>query len=322
MIQYKLFERSSSVHYAAASGIWNAAASPEFTISPTFIGYNTQAFTGVTQEGRLAFDGRRPVGYALVSHAEGLPQVVSPETGFVELVAVHPDYQRREIGTQLMDWAEGWLRKRGVREIRLGGGLVSFAPGVPDELNAQGFFKLRGYQARAGNPYEWDVARSLVSGPPLEKPERSERASLRPARPSDLDSLHEFFAREFPGRWQYEFNEFIRLGGRISDVLLLIVDDQLQGFAWITLEDSLRSLERYHPARLPEPWAHMGPLGVGESLRGQGWGRFMMQSALQFLRMRSIRGVVIDWTSLLDFYEKFGFTPYRRYIILSKAGSG
>jgi GNAT superfamily N-acetyltransferase len=319
MIQYKLFERSSSVHYSAASGIWNAAAGPELAISPTFIAFNTQVFTGVEQEGRLAFDGRRPVGFVLVSHAEALPKVVSPQTGFIELLAVHPDYQRRGIGTQLCEWAESWLHRRGVRAVQVGGGLTPFSPGLPDELNAQGFFQQRGYAPRSGNPYEWDLARSMITGQPLERPERRDRVSVHPARLSDLEAFTEFLTCEFPGRWPYEFSEFMRLGGRISDVLLLVVEDQIQGFVWTTLDDSIRPLERYHPQRMPEPRAQLGPLGIAQNMRGKGWGRYMLQSALQHLRSRNIRGMVVDWTTQLAFYEKLGFAPYRRYSIMTKA---
>jgi predicted N-acetyltransferase YhbS len=31
-----------------------------------------------------------------------------------------------------------------------------------------------------------------------------------------------------------------------------------------------------------------------------------------------VRGCVVDWTGLLDFYGKFGFKPFRQYQILEK----
>jgi GNAT superfamily N-acetyltransferase len=318
MIQFKPFERSNPANLAAASAVWNAAVGGELSISPTLIAYNTQSFSGVQQEGRMAFDGRRPVGFVLASRAEGVPEAASPDQGFIDLTAVHPDFQRRGVGSQLVDWAEGWLKRGGASKVQLGGGLPAFAPGVPDELHAQGFFQQRGYKPREENPYEWDVARSMAEGPPIIRPEAPGSGGVSPARPTDKDRLDEFFTREFPGRWHYEFSEFIRLGGRLADFLLLHREDRIYGFAWITLDDSIRPLERYYPHRLPQPWSQIGPIGISKEMRGSGWGGFLLQSALFHLRSRHVRSVVVDWTSLLGFYEKYGLKPYRRYVLMAK----
>jgi GNAT superfamily N-acetyltransferase len=318
MIQFKPFERSNPAHLAAASAVWNAAVGGDLSISPTFIAYNTQSFTGVLQEGRMAFEGRRPIGFVLTSRAEGVPEAASPEQGFIDLTAVHPGFQRRGIGSQLMEWAESWLKRGGARNIQLGGGLPAFAPGVPDELHAQGFFQQRGYTTRTENPYEWDVARSMAEGPPITRPEPPNSGSASPARQNDTDALDEFFQREFPGRWHYEFSEFVRLGGRTTDFILLHREDRIQGFAWTTLDESIRPLDRYYPRRLPQPWSHIGPIGISKELRGSGWGGYLLQSAVFHLKSRNVRSVVVDWTNLLGFYEKYGFKPYRRYVLMDK----
>ena len=41
-------------------------------------------------------------------------------------------------------------------------------------------------------------------------------------------------------------------------------------------------------------------------------------AAVAALRARGVRGCVIDWTGLLDFYGKWGFKPYRRYLFIRK----
>ena len=92
----------------------------------------------------------------------------------------------------------------------------------------------------------------------------------------------------------------------------------VDGFARITLKDSERPLDRFYMHRLPKPWEQLGPIGVSASVRGKGYGGALLDAALCQLRDCGVRGCVIDWTELIDFYAKFSFTPYREYLILIK----
>jgi predicted N-acetyltransferase YhbS len=57
---------------------------------------------------------------------------------------------------------------------------------------------------------------------------------------------------------------------------------------------------------------------VSSDARGRGFGTALVRAALDQLRRQGVRGCVIDWTHLIDFYAKFGFKPYREYAILIK----
>jgi len=70
--------------------------------------------------------------------------------------------------------------------------------------------------------------------------------------------------------------------------------------------------------RLPKPWGQLGPIGVSKDARGKGYGGALLDAGLRYLRDQGVRGCVIDWTDLVDFYGKFGFKPYREYAILAK----
>ena len=142
---------------------------------------------------------------------------------------------------------------------------------------------------------------------------------IRPAQPGQEEAVLEFFNRSFPGRWQFEFLEFLREGGRRSDYMLLWTERGVDGFARLTLEDSERPIERFHMRRLPRPWGQLGPIGVSDNWRGKGYGGALLDAGLRRLRECGVRGCVIDWTSLVDFYGKFGFKPYRQYAMLFKA---
>ena len=61
------------------------------------------------------------------------------------------------------------------------------------------------------------------------------------------------------------------------------------------------------------------PSASARTRRGKGYGAALLDGGLRYLKDAGIAGCVIDWTGLLDFYGKFGFKPYREYLMLGKA---
>ncbi len=307
------FERTPDICGSIAS-LWNAAAGPALAFGSDFVAFNTQPMPGLAQAGRLAWEDDRLAGVVLAS-------VVVEEGPFkgeawLDLLAVTPAFQRRGIGTALIKWAEDWLARQGGRVVHLGGSLNPFAAGLPVELGTQNFFLPRGYVADE-QPFEWDVARSLKDYQTL-YPEPLPGADLRPLQPGEEYELIAFLQREFPGRWLYEVEQFFRIGGRAGDFIVLRTDIGVDGFCWMTFADSARPLDRFYMHGLPRPWGQIGPLGVGAGCRGKGYGGALIDAAACYLKARGVDGSLIDWTSLLDLYGKFGYQPYRQYHMLSK----
>ncbi len=301
------------VHEVCAT-IWNAACGPDLMVSPTFIGYNLRSSTGIERSGQLAYVDEQPVGFVFVGAAMGEQP---PRQGWVECISVYPQYQRHGIGSALMDWAEGWLQERQAKRARLGAGLRPFAAGLPDPLQSASFFIQRGYGMTPGYEYEWDVARDLSDYVPVGA---VAGADLRPLQMGEEAELLAFLRREFPGRWLYEVEEYFNEGGRATDYMVLRTPHTgLDGFCWMTFEDSVRPLERFYMQRLPHPWGQIGPLGVGKGCRGLGLGGALIDAAIRHVQRAGVRGCIIDWTSLLDLYARFGFQPYRRYTMLAKS---
>lgn len=314
------FDADDRSHLAAAAELWNAACDAELAITLAGLHYNTRPSTGAQQAGRFAFVAGEPVGFVLATEfSSGDPRVSSLEQGWIDALAVAPAHQGLGIGAALLDWAEGWLSDHGCIRLRLGGGLRPFAPGVPADLPSVGYFRRRGYANRDDGPVVWDVARDLREYRTPSFAAEALSAQVRPAQGADADTLLTFFEREFSGRWLYEVGEFLRGGGRISDIMVLLTPVGIDGFCWLTFEDSVRSLDRFFMARLPRPWGQLGPIGISAGLRGRGYGAAVLDAGLRRLRDAGIAGCVIDWTGLLDFYGKFGFRPYRKYEMLTNA---
>jgi GNAT superfamily N-acetyltransferase len=304
-------DAQSPAHAAAIASIWNAACGVALSITPRFAAYNLRATTGLTQAGKLLLNAGTPVAFVIAS-------IATPNEAWLDAIAVHPQFQRRGYGRALLRWAVEWLRDSGAQRVVLGGSLRPFVPGAPVETDSARFFRAQGW---AGDAIDADLSCDLASE--LLVHPGATNVSVTPVSVEDVPALREFLARSFPGRWRFECDEHFREGGRPEDYIALWADDsgmqRVEGFCQITLEDSLRPLDRFYPHGLPRPWGQLGSIGVSSECRGKGYAAAMINGALAFLKARGVRGCVIDWTELISFYERFGFKVSREYVMMRLA---
>jgi GNAT superfamily N-acetyltransferase len=298
---------------AAIVNLWNEALAPDMAISNTFVQYNLRPSAGVQSRIFLACIDDAIVGATLASALHGEPAVNPYGEGWIDLLVVASAFQRKGIGRHLLSLAEQWLAATGCCAAQIGGGLRPFAPGVPD-TGVAGFFQRCGYEAFNT---VWDMAANLATyRPPGNLSQNS--CAARPAAPGQEEMLLDFLRREFPGRWRYEAEMFLADGGRISDYMLLWTERGIDGCCLLTFPDSVRPIERFYPYRLPKPWGQIGSIGVSADRRGQGLGSVLLDAGLRRLHDNGVNGCVIDWTTLIDFYGKFGFERYRAYGMVGK----
>ena len=308
------FTDFSPAHIDDVICIWNAAAHRDYPLTKRLLCYNLIPSTGEVIEGRVAIHHKEVVGFVLVC---ALIHDPASTLGWISTMAVEPSAQRKGIGSELLTWAESWLKEQRCKRVRIGGNLRPFSPGLPYAMRENDvFFEKHGYQPPTGQPYEYDIARSLKDYRRVyPKPVHAE---LTPMQAEEESLLLDFLHREYPGRWEFEAHELLRNGGRASDYLLLRVRGEVQGFCRLTLPDSERPIERFYPQRLPHPWGQFGPLGLSKAVRGQGLGGYLIDAAALHLQSLGVDGCVIDWTSLVDLYGKFGFRIYNQYVSLLK----
>jgi GNAT superfamily N-acetyltransferase len=304
----------TSEHTAEAVRIWNAASHTDYPINERFLSYNVIPTTGEIIDGQVAIGNGEAVGFVL---ACAVTNDSSMTLGWVSAMAVKPSAQRQGLGSELLTWAEGWLKEKGCKRIRIGGNLRPFLPGLPYVMRENAaFFEKHGYQSPPHQPCEYDIARSLKDYQPIYS--QPAHADLSPMQPGEEHLLLDFLSREYPGRWEFEAREFVKNAGRASDFLLLRTNGKVHGFCRITLSDSERPIERFYPQRLPQPWGQFGPLGLSRAIRGQGLGGYLIDAAALHMQSLGVDGCVIDWTSLVELYGKFGFTIYNQYVSLFK----
>lgn len=203
------------------------------------------------------------------------------------------------------------LRERGTTTILFGMDSRHFWPGVPvDKPRLNDFLTIEGF-SMSGEYF--DLERDL-SGytPPRDLP--TEGVDFRVLTPEDHDLLVRFFDREFPGRWRYDVLTKIEQEGCYTGIVGLFHNDAIHGFA--AIQDSTCKYPiggAVWRNSLGENWGALGPIGVSQKVRGNGWGGAMLSAGLLELKSRGVRQCIIDWTTLDEFYGKHGFEKTRVY---------
>jgi len=85
------------------SEVWNAACPTDLTLAPRLIEFNLGPISGGQQQGQLAvLPDQTVVGFVVASTLQGQPHVAPSTAGWIDAIAVKPDYQRQGLGTALL----------------------------------------------------------------------------------------------------------------------------------------------------------------------------------------------------------------------------
>jgi GNAT superfamily N-acetyltransferase len=205
--------------------------------------------------------------------------------------------------TLLLHGLETHLAQEGCARVEISGGLLHLVPGVPaDASDALRFFERRGYTFEPEPDYDLVGDLRTFAGAPS--------PDARVATDADRSGLLDFLAREFPGSWELHARWHLEHGGRPSDFVVAVVEDRIEGFCHIFQPDAWPP----GPSTYWSSAGGLGPIGVSAALRGRGLGRQLMDASLLELRASGVGRCTIDWTRLLDFYARFGFSPLRAYL--------
>jgi predicted N-acetyltransferase YhbS len=235
--------------------------------------------------------------------------------GWIEAMAVDPARQGQGVGRDLLAWATYRLRSQGAQKILLGAGFRHFFPGVPAELTgAKDFFGKAGFSERGVCHDLRGNLRGFVAPPSAAAALAAVGATARPCETGDIPALHAFLQAEFPGRWRFDTKRFIDRGGDPGEIIVISQGAQVLGFAHIYhWRGSYQGPPIYWHTLLGRRYGGLGPIGVAAGMRGKGLGLALLQLGLEHLARKGVENAVIDWTGLVDFYGRVGFTPWKTY---------
>src|SRR5438132_5500620 len=165
----------------------------------------------------VACEGEKVVGFVATQIPVGLG---GGERAGLMCLLVSPDWQRKGIGRELVEHALAALKGRGVSEVQLGaGGLSYFWPGVPANLpDALGFFRACGWP-ETHSMFDLVADISTYRTPP-EVYERKRRpdVEIMIASAGDIRTVLDFESRHFP-RWLPHYRKLVEHGA-FSDVVI------------------------------------------------------------------------------------------------------
>lgn len=222
----------------------------------------------------LALDGSQLVGLSLASAATG-------EHGAISVVAVHPNFRRQGVGSRLLQLAEQYLHEKGARRASIGeaslaepfllglyGGCAS--PGILEDTHeARPFLEKNGYSVRESHVI---LRKSL---PRLSPPSDPRFAAIHPG--------HEVLAG--PARNQGRMRECALGPVEAAEMCLRRKSDGA-----ILARLLLWDMEPFHTGT-GHPCVGLLDLQVSESHRRQGFAKFLLTTALLYLRERSYQAV-------------------------------
>lgn len=299
----------------ALVALWNRSFPESYPMRAKLLRQVTWQSPQFDLEGsQTVWDGERLVA-AIFLKRFLVPMHAVPDDGrgFIQALFVDPEYQGRGIGTVLLQDGIAHIRRYWQGVIRIGGDPDRLFPGIPSESPALTWFARRG--AVLGKPG------IDLQNLELQETEYPYGDEYRPAAWEDREDLLAFLAMEFPGRWTWEVAQHFETGGRPEEIMLAEREGRIVGFAMIYTHESARVGPGVYwtCGREGEPLAEgrvpggLGPIGVGLSVRGKGMGLGLLQAGLAELQRRGVTEAVIDWTSLVQFYGKAGFRPWRYY---------
>ncbi len=296
--------------------LWNECLGIAFPMSEALWVQNTIDDINVQNDGSIGmYEGEELVGFTVVKiYQEKLSTVMPRDIGWIQCLVVKPTFQKKGIGERLLKKAEEALLSASVKEIRLGRDPWHYFPGVPKENpTAVSWFKKHGYQV---DSVETDLLKNIALGESL--PLKNSLTSYRLLKDKDLPELVRFLGKTFPGRWHYEAIHYAKIGnGR--EFIGLFIDNELKGFCRINDPTSPMIAQNVYWSKLfTGTLGGIGPLGVDRQLRGKHYGIDLVKAATNELIARGMEHIVIDWTQLVEFYEKLGYSIWKQYVAMSK----
>ncbi|MET3293204.1 UNVERIFIED_CONTAM: putative N-acetyltransferase YhbS [Brevibacillus sp. OAP136] len=309
-------------YLGALCQFWNQELGERFPMREELFAQNSFEDANVLADGSwIALDAHtdRVIGFVVAKswQEQGLSVRLGKGIGWIQVLLVAQNERGKGIGRELLARAERALIAHGAQKIWLGRDPYHYFPGVPEESHeVKSWFEHQGYTLT--EPLENDLLCRYEEGQPFTVPTFVD-VRFRLAERADEEALLRFLHRCFPGRWEYEAIHYFRRGGVGREFVVLEKEGEIIGFCRINDAHSPFIAQNVYWADLMgESYGGIGPLGVDPVHRQKGYGLAVVQAGIAFLRERGVTSIVIDWTTLVSFYEKLGYRSWKQYAKYSK----
>lgn len=310
-------------------GLWNRN-NPEFKIIDRLIQQNVfYPFTNVNVTGFLILDNEQIKGFSLVKYLDShISDYVNKNYGWISLFVVDKKTANfKTVAQKLLNETEEFLLENGVEEVRFGGDPQNFIPGLPVAMKDDYYQILKEGGFNSGS-CEFDLYRNIESFKQTDRIDIIEQKHGKELLVSSVSKskeryLLEFLRENFPGRWYFEADNIRRIPGGVNDYFLLYFKGNPVGFARTNTHiSSYMGPNVNWGSQWGKKYCGLGPIGIDKDFRGRGWGLYLMLKIITLFQEKGYQHMVIDWTTLINYYKKIGFSPWREYETMSKKVEG
>ncbi|MEK4229398.1 GNAT family N-acetyltransferase [Solibacillus sp. FSL H8-0538] len=297
--------------------LWNAELDTEFPMRKELFLQNSFYDVNVFEEGSfIALDDNGQVIGFVVSKTwqEKMDVAMDKRRGWIQTLLVCSDARHNGLGTMLLKKAEQALTNVGIKEIQLGGDPFHYLCGIPlNQLETIKLAEKHGYVKRIDT---YDLVNELAKDYVMPAHPNVEYVLLKQ---EEAPQLIAFLQRCFPGRWEYEAMKYFEMGGTGREFVVLKKEGEIIGFCRINDDQSpMIAQNMYWRQLIDGEVGGIGPLGVDQNEQKQGYGLGIVQAGMAYLQQRSVETIIIDWTFLVEFYEKLDFNVWKSYGIYLK----
>ncbi|MGM0437373.1 MAG: GNAT family N-acetyltransferase [Bacillota bacterium] len=300
--------------------LWNKE-NPEFKIRDSLIEQNIfSPFTDINVVCINFYMNNKISAFAIIKYLDkGIKNYVDKNKGWISLLTVDPNCaDRKKVIVNSLKIIEEFLIMHGVKKIRFGGDPQNFLAGLPSSSwnDYLGIFKEMGYKKGV---IEFDLKRNIEKFDFERNIKEEKLLSIQRVYKTNENKLYNFFKENFPGRWLYEAKNIGRIPGGLRDYWFLEYENKVVGFARTnTINSTYKGPNINWVKDLGEKYCGLGPLGIKNDYRNKGWGLYLIAEIIKELKKEGYKEMVIDWTTLVDYYKKLGFEPYKKYLTLEK----
>lgn len=240
------------------------------------------------------------------------------DCAWISIMYVIPHYRKCGVGSSLLTKFEEEVKSMNIKTIYLGRDYNNFFPGLPVDLgNFVNWFKEKGFSF-PGQTH--DLIRFTKDLDKL-RVENQGEYEFRLGTPLDKEAILSFIGRVWPGRWQKEAIDYFELGGTGKEYLICLnKNKEICGFVKVCGPQTLTPCISYSLT-----WRNrfkalggIGPLGIDPNYRRKHLGYDIVSSAVNVLIDQGAKEIIIDWTSLLEFYRHMGFQVWKSYFYANK----
>lgn len=236
--------------------------------------------------------------------------------GWISLFYVSKKERCQGIGSSLLSRIEAEFKEKQIKKIKVGSDYGNFFPGIPcDFVNLScPWFEKHGYKM---SRYTYDLVSkksNIKTYEVLDKGFIFKKATLK-EKNGVLDLL-----KTFSKRWYDEGLDAIKANDFENSYIIAVSKETEEVVAFLRCNKIDLNKKPYNLTwhQRFECLTGIGPLGVKESYRKLGLGKDIISYALKNLKESNSTDVLIDWTGLLEFYQKFGFEVWKSYIYTEK----